>query len=228
MSMIDLPKAVFFDWDGTLVDSFAFLHAAHNHARTSLGMEPFSLKDFEGYFGQPREILYTKIYGEHRDKAKAYFEEFVFNHYAEHLKPLDGAKEVLDWFKGAGIPMGVVSNKKRELIEAEIVNYGWDDYFIALVGAAEASSDKPSPAPLALAVERGGLDVSPEEVWYVGDTENDLGCGNDFGAVCVFIESDDMYKNLSKIFKIDVHSRNCRRFLDFLLQYDEKALKTSC
>ncbi len=224
--MIDLPKAVFFDWDGTLVDSFAFLHAAHNFARMNLGMEPFTLEVFEGYFGQPREILYTKIYGEQRDSAKAYFEEFVFNNYKEHLKPLEGAKEVLDWFKAAGIPMGVVSNKKRELIEAEIVNYGWEGYFISIVGAAEAENDKPSAAPLALAVERSGLDLSPEEVWYVGDTDNDLGCGNDFGAVCVFIESQDMYNNLSKRFKIDVHAQNCKGFHDLLLQYNQKALKT--
>jgi phosphoglycolate phosphatase len=223
--MLKLPKAVFFDWDGTLVDSFGFLHAAHNHARVSLGMEPFSIEDFSGYFGQPREILYTKIYGENRDKAKEYFEEFVYGHYKEHLKPLPMAGEVLQWFKTAGISCGVVSNKKRELILAEIENYGWGEYFCSIVGAAEASEDKPSPAPLALGVIRAGIAAEPQDIWFVGDTDNDLGCGNDYGAVCIFLESQELYNKVSQNYRIDLHKENCAGFYDFLLQYNGKTVK---
>lgn len=225
--MTKLPKAVFFDWDGTLVDSFSFLHAAHNHARQQFGMPTFTLEKFSTYFGQPREKLYTEIYGEKREEAKTHFEAFVFSNYKEHLKPLPYAAEILQFFKSQNIPCGVVSNKKRELIEAEIENYSWQDFFISIVGAGEAQEDKPSSAPLKLAVDNSGLNLDPQEIWFIGDTDNDVACANDFGAQTVFIEKESLYKKLIKKHHITHHFENNQAFYDFLLQYDAKPLKTS-
>ena len=225
--MIQLPKAVFFDWDGTLVDSFSFLHAAHNYARAQFGMPSFTLEKFSEYFGQPREQLYAEIYGENKETAKTHFESFVYNNYKDHLKPLPHAEEVVRFFYEHNIPCGVVSNKKRDLIEAEIENYGWQSYFISLVGAAEAQSDKPSSLPLKLAVERMGVDFDPSDIWFVGDTDNDLACSNEFGTQTVFIEKRSLYEKLSKDFKIDHYFTDTKAFYDFLLQNAPKALLTS-
>lgn len=141
------PEAVFFDWDGTLVDSFAFLHAAHNHTRGQLGIAPFTLEDFRGYFGQPREQLYAELYGsENVDAAKGHFESYVMAHHKEGLKPVKGAQALLKTLYDMGVPCGVVTNKKKDLVEQEIINYDWGDFFISVVGAGEAEADKPSPA----------------------------------------------------------------------------------
>ena len=124
MSSYSLPKAVFFDWDGTLVDSFAFLHAAHNYTRAQFGMDSFSLDVFAMYFGQPREKLYAEIYGaDNIEAAKGHFEHYVYSNHAKDLKPLPGAKELLETLEGLGIPCGVVTNKKGDLVRKEIENY---------------------------------------------------------------------------------------------------------
>ncbi len=223
---LDKPKAVFFDWDGTLVDSFAFLHAAHNHTRAQFGMEPFALEVFEGYFGQPREKLYAEIYGaDNIEEAKGHFETYVYANHAEGLKPIVDAEEVLKALERLGVPCGVVTNKKRDLVEKEIQNYGWQDYFISVVGAGEAEADKPSSAPLLLAIERAGLDLPMPDIWYVGDTDNDLACANGAGCKSVLIAPQVEVIDLLEKYEIDLHQNNCSEFLEFLLQYETKPLK---
>ena len=218
------PQKVFFDWDGTLVDSFGFLHAAHNYARQQLGIDPFTIEDFSEYFGQPREILYVKIYGDKGEEAKKHFEHYVANNHIEGLHPIDGAEDVLKRLQALDIPCGVVTNKKRSLVEAEIESFGWTPYFDVLVGAADAANDKPSPDPLLLAIERSEQTLVNAQIWFVGDTDNDTACSNAVGSKTILIlDEEKEAKTYSKIlgkFNIDLHVRNCNKFLEFLLQYD--------
>lgn len=216
--MVKLPKAVFFDWNGTLVDSFRFLHTAHNHVRNILGIEPFTLEVFEGYFGQPREKLYKELYGDHIESAKAHFERFVLENHMKYLQPMPGAVSLLESLHKLAIPCGVVSNKKVDLIHVEIKSFDWERFFVSVVGAGEASVDKPSPAPLLLAIERSRLNLNCAEVWFIGDTDNDLQCAQAAGAISVLIAKRSDYENLSKRFRIDLHAENCDQIRAFLLQ----------
>lgn len=226
MMSIYNAKAVFFDWDGTLVDSFLFLYRAHNHTCSLLGRDNFSVKDFRGYFGQPREKLYTQLYGEHKEEAKKHFEAYVLANHTQELKAIEGSVGILKWFSKNGIPCGVVTNKKATLVRAEIEAFGWERYFCSVVGAGEAAHDKPSDAPLRLAIERAGLvDTDHSDIWFVGDTNNDLRCANTAGCPTVFIESLSEYELLSADHKIDLHFIDCQSFCDFLLQSDLKSIK---
>ena len=120
MDKLDGVKAVFWDWDGTLVDSFSFLHKTHNHVRGIFGMPEFSVAEFGNYFGKPREKLYRDIYGaENIDEAKGHFERCVIDNHHE-IKPMIGAQKLLEAFTARGIPMAVVTNKKGELVKKEI------------------------------------------------------------------------------------------------------------
>ena len=219
-----IPQKVFFDWDGTLVDSFLFLHAAHNYARQQLGIEPFAVEEFEGYFGQPREILYVKIYGDQSEEAKTHFEHYVRSNHLDGLHPIDGALEVLQTLEKLNIPCGVVTNKKRTLVEAEIKAFGWSDYFDVLIGAADAANDKPSPDPLLMAMDRSTQVLDTEQVWFVGDTDNDTACSNAVGTKTILIlDPVKEHKKTEEIlgnYHIDLHVSDCKKFHEFLLQYD--------
>lgn len=215
---VSLPKAVFFDWDGTLVDSFAFLHKTHNHVRGILGKPVFSIEEFGTYFGQPREKLYKELYGEENiEIAKGHFESYVIANHHE-IQAIEGAEEVLQELSRLGVPMGVVTNKKGDLVRKEIINHGWQDYFISVVGAGEAEHDKPSSAPLFLALEQSGLGVAPEDIWFVGDTESDLACAFGAGAPCVYIECPIKNEALIEKYKPLLIFNDCKGFGDFLLQ----------
>jgi phosphoglycolate phosphatase len=69
--------------------------------------------------------------------------------------------------------MGVVSNKQGPLLRAEALHLGWDRHFGPLIGAGDAVADKPSPAPILMALQSLGLSPAPD-IWYVGDTALDM------------------------------------------------------
>lgn len=213
------PKAVFFDWDGTLVDSLAFLESAHDHI-LSVFKQPHREKDWFGakYFGQPREYIYTDIYKERSEEAKPLFEAYVRDNHIGALEPMDGAEEMLQLLHSHNIPMGVVTNKVREFVGPEIKHFEWDPYFKSLVGANEASDDKPSAAPLLLAIERANLDIDISDVWYIGDTRADMGCAKNAGAKMVYLEylsrDDDWLEKYPPLMR----AKNCKEITAFLLQ----------
>lgn len=183
------PQAVFFDWDGTLVDTFSFLQAAHNDVMSSLGLTEIDRPDwFSSYFGKSRDFIYGSLYGDKRLEAMALFEKFVEEQRKAFLKPIEGAHEFLSLLQEQGVPACVVSNKKTGFIHAEIQLLRWEGYFEAVIGAGDASADKPSCAPFWLAKERSGIAASPEAIWFIGDTEADLACAQSAKAVAVFFD----------------------------------------
>ena len=224
LASIALPKAVFFDWDGTLVDSLAFLEAAHDHILQVFGKAPRAQGWFgDKYFGQPREFIYTDIYEAQSEEAKPLFEAYVRENHIGALQPMDGAQEMLQAFQDHGVPMGVVTNKVREFVGPEIEHFGWDAYFKSLVGANGASDDKPSAAPLLLAIDRAslqGLDIG--DIWYVGDTRADMGCAKNAGAKMVYLEYLSRDDEWLEKYPPLLRAKNCKEITAFLLQILEK------
>lgn len=219
--MIDLPKAAFFDWDGTLADSYAFLEGAHNHVRMSFGLPSFREREFEHYFGKPRDELYRIIYAPHEAEAKKRFEAYVREHHLK-LPPLPGAGDLLKTLKELGVVCGVVSNKKPEFIFMEIEHFGWEDYFVSYVGAGEASADKPSAAPLALAIEKARLTLEKNDIWFVGDTDNDLLCAREYGCKAVLVGHMPNTPQLVAEFAPELVVKGCAELRDILLQSGKK------
>ncbi len=76
---------------------------------------------------------------------------------------------------GAGLYLGVVSNKRGELLRREADHLGWDGYFGRLVGAGDAEHDKPATDPVTMALSDGAL-TPDEAVWFVGDAAIDMEC----------------------------------------------------
>lgn len=223
VALIDFPKAVFFDWDGTLVNSLAFLTKAHNYAKTQMGLPLFAGDhEFQPYLGMPRDALYADIYGARGEEAKVHFETYVHQYHTEGVKPLKGAAELLELLYDIGIPCGVVSNKRSVFLREEIKTFGWERYFKAVVGAGDAPEDKPSAAPLLFALEKSGLGVDISDVWYIGDTEFDVACAKRAGARAIVVrppyEQDKDFNVLPH--KPDLIKNSSYDFIAFLQEMD--------
>lgn len=167
-------SAVFFDWDGTLVNSLDVIVRAHNHVREAFGLEKWEMIDYFGTASQSARDLYPKIYGADAEKAMVLLYDYLGKHHLDYTTPLDGAEDLLKALKAQGIIMGVVSNKRHDVLNTEIKHMKWDRYFASVIGAGFAKKDKPHPDPLELAIKEAGLTDSPHGLLYVGDTETDL------------------------------------------------------
>lgn len=222
---ISTPSALFLDWDGTLVDSYAVLESAHNHTRHTLGFDPLPEGAFAHYFGKPRDLLYNALYPGKFEQAKAEFERYYKANHLAGIRVLPGVRQLLDFALEEGIICGVVTNKKADFIREEISHLGWDLYFAAVVGAGDAIADKPSPAPLQLAIEISGINFQKSSIWMVGDTENDLLCSSRAGCTSVLIAAKDAQAAVLKEARADLVFESCRNFQQFLLQSLKKEIK---
>lgn len=185
------PKALFFDWDGTLVDTLDFVFTAHNHVREAMGFTRWTRDEFREHTKFSSRQLYPRIYGTRAQEAMDVLERFMDDN---HLKPenlvlLNGSRDILSVAHNAGIPMAVISNKRDQFVNREVDHMGLRPYFASVIGAGVAESDKPSAAPLLYALNAAGITPGPD-VWYVGDTEPDVLCAHAAGCTAVLLHHD--------------------------------------
>ena len=169
------PKAVIFDWDNTLIDSWLAIHDAQNHTLTAFGMEPWTLEETRRRVRGSMRDSFPALFGDRWQEAgEVFYARFAARH-IETLAPLPGAEEMLEDLRAAGFHLAVVSNKKGHYLRAEAAHLGWDRYFDRLVGAFDAPRDKPAVDPVEMALEGSGI-VPGRAVWFVGDADIDLEC----------------------------------------------------
>jgi phosphoglycolate phosphatase len=220
---IRLPEVIFFDWDGTLADSYKFLEGAHNHVRRELGLNPFVGDEFKGYFGHPREKLYQELYGHEIDRAKDLFGTYVRDNHVKHLKPMPGAHELVKTCADLGIVMGIISNKKAEFLTLEIETFGWTEHFVSVMGAGDAGKDKPAADPLVKSAAEAN--VAMDLVWYMGDTDVDLQCAQNAGCKAIFLAHDTRSEEWTTLYKPFLIFKNLPEMTEFLLQSGQNPLK---
>lgn len=191
---LEKPSAVFFDWDGTLVDSLAFLTNVHNEVRTKLGIFPeLSKKEFKPYLGKPRDIIFQELYGDKAEQGKDGFAECYLKNHLNDIHLIDGAQEFLDVLCKQNIDLGVVSNKRGDFLRQEIEHLGWNTYFHdRVIGSGDTAEDKPSATPLNFAISLLGKKIDDERIWYVGDTDIDLQCAKNANVIGILYNPELM------------------------------------
>lgn len=169
------PKAILFDWDNTLVDNWITICRALNAALTAFGHAPWTEQETRHRVRHSMRDSFPALFGDRwQDARDIFYQSFRANHLAT-LKTLPGAADLLARLADAGLYLGVVSNKRGDLLRREAETLGWQGYFARLVGAGDAAHDKPAVEPVHLALSKGTL--GPDEaVWFIGDAAIDMEC----------------------------------------------------
>lgn len=189
------PRAVLFDWDNTLVDSWPTIHDALHHTFTRMGHAPWSLAEVKARTRLSLAESFPPLFGDRwQDARQLYFDRFHAIH-LDRIKPLPGAETMLDALISAGLPLGVVSNKTGATLRREVAHFGWDPRFKTVVGAGDASADKPAAAPILKALEPIGLQCGAD-IWYVGDTAMDMECARNAGCSAILLHKNDADEEL--------------------------------
>jgi phosphoglycolate phosphatase len=180
------PRAILFDWDNTLVDSWATIHEALNFVMGAMGKPAWSLVETQNRVRLSLRESFPLHFGERWEEAREiYLDRFRAIH-LERLTPLPGREAMLRSLAGQGIFLGVVSNKTGPLLRREVARLGWSGFFGSVIGAGDAAADKPACEPMHLALEPSGIPAG-EEVWFVGDTAVDMECARNSGCVGVLL-----------------------------------------
>lgn len=182
------PDAIFFDWDGTLVDSLPALNGYYNHVLNAFSKPPITIEQAKSNIRRSARDVFPEVFGDQAEDALKIFYDYVAQKHLEHLIPFSGSHDFMAELGALNIPLGIVSNKKHSFLLKEITHLGWDRYLTSNIGAGEAAKDKPEPDPLLLAATKIGLSPVQNHIWYVGDTETDMMAAQAAGFELIFIE----------------------------------------
>jgi phosphoglycolate phosphatase len=180
------PRALIFDWDNTLVDSWGTIHDALNFLMAAMEKPLWTLEETRERVRLSLRDAFPPLFGDRWEEARQiYMDRFRAIH-LERLTPLPGREAMLCALAEEGHYLAVVSNKTGHVLRAEAEHIGWSPLFGAIVGAGDCHADKPHHAPVELALRGSGISPGPD-VWFVGDTAVDMECALAAGCVPVLL-----------------------------------------
>ncbi len=113
------PRAIIFDWDNTLVDSWPCIHTAMNATLAVMGHDPWSMEDVQRRVALSLRNAFPDLFGARWEEARdIYYSQYAAIH-MERIQPLAGAIEMLTTLNEMGIRLAVVSNKTGRFLRAE-------------------------------------------------------------------------------------------------------------
>ncbi len=177
-------RGVFFDLDGTLVDTAVDMGAALNLQRQAHGLEEldFALIRPQVSHGAPAlmKLGFGLSHGDTDfDPMRRQFLETYARIVAQSSRPFSGIDELLTRLENAGILWGVVTNKPAFLTDALLSALAMTHRAAAVISGDTLALRKPHPAPLLEACRRAG--VAPWQCVYVGDARRDIEAGHNAG-----------------------------------------------
>jgi len=176
-SSLPLPRpaidAVIWDYDGTLVNTRFADEAA---VAELVGREPSAAAGAEVFWATEGQPIIQRL-------------ELAWPGRARELLPLfdqpvaprrhRGVIPVLESLRDRGLPMAVVSSRRREPLAWGLRASGLRPYFDEVIGLEDVNLPKPDPEGLLVAARR--LGVTSSRGVYIGDSEIDVEAGHRAG-----------------------------------------------
>jgi len=193
-------KAILFDMDGVLIDSFYAWYHLFNASLNHFGMNQISEEEFkQNVWGGSieRDVKYYFKKQSVSELASYYFSNF--SKFTKHSKIFPDTTPVLSELSKKNIPIGLVTNTFRKEAELLLRRFGIRNYFKVVVAGDDVKHGKPEPEMMLKACLEFG--VNPKETILVGDTKNDILSGRSAGCFVVGfkIEGDKTINSLREI-----------------------------
>lgn len=170
---------VLFDLDGTLIDTSqliidSFRYTLKRHLDLDVPTEKIVLT-----FGRPLVDILAEYSADKADVMLQTYREYNESRHDTTTKLIPGVKETLNELESAGIILGVVTGKRRQLALRGLRLFGLDAYMKIVVTPEDTDRHKPHPAPVLKALQL--LNEQPEHTLMVGDSPLDIACANAAG-----------------------------------------------
>lgn len=162
-------RAVLFDWDGTLLDSYRSDARAYLEMFHALGIS-WALDDLARHYSPDWYRVYraARLPRSRWEEAERLWRRAYKK---ESPRLLPGARRVLRALEGQ-FTLGLVTGGNRRRVRRQLRHFVLARVFRACVCCEDAPRRKPHPAPLELALRRLRLD--PDICVYVGDSGEDM------------------------------------------------------
>lgn len=172
------PRAILWDLDGVLVDSYEVWFHLLAALAEELGYPPVSREAFRAGWGQGIEADVRRFYPRHGVAELEALYAARFAAHLGHLAVIDGVGEVFGALHRRGLPSAVITNTPASMARALVARAGATPDTV--VGGTDVPRAKPAPDMVLEACAR--LGVAPRQAWVVGDTPFDRAAARAAGA----------------------------------------------
>ncbi|HKB81164.1 MAG TPA: HAD-IA family hydrolase [Thermoanaerobaculia bacterium] len=173
-------RAVLFDLDGTLVDSYAALTDAVNFAVRQHGIGDLSPQTIRSYVGEGLEVLMQRVFaGGIPDGAIESFERRYDAICCEQSRVLDDVEPTLAELEACGVAMAVCTNKPTAFSKKILESLGLTRFFRDIVGPDLAGARKPARQHVLRTLEATGCAAA--QALFVGDMPIDVQAARNSG-----------------------------------------------
>ena len=185
-------KALIFDIDGTLVDSFEVYFTVFNKGIADYNVGEVSRDDLRNLLAKGlslRQILQKVFASPIDDATYSMCREKILSLFRaaelEKVKSFPGTEELFRYLMVAGIKVGIATGRTSS-VEDETLRFkklGLDRYISAIVTSQEVEHRKPAPDAIIECAKRMGVLI--DDCIVVGDTESDIIAAKSAGAIAV-------------------------------------------
>lgn len=173
-------KVIGFDLDGTLINTLPDLTLVANSMFSAAGLPTVNQEKVLTWIGKGADIFFQNAIA-HTDKSftaeeltqmRANFDKYYATYVCEESTLFPNVKETLEQLKENGYPLVVITNKPTKLVEPVLSAFGIYHLFDETLGGQSLPKIKPHPDPMFFICNKFG--IQPEELLFVGDSENDV------------------------------------------------------
>jgi len=221
MSERILPQplaAMFFDLDGTLVDSAPDLHDALVALCAERGREPPPYEVSRAVTSRGARAIVSSGFGDlGRDAVDALLPRFIelyVDTRTARTHPFPGIEELLRKLESRGIKWGVVTNKAGFMTAPLMEQLGYAARAAAVVSGDTLPERKPHPAPLRLACWRALVDA--KQCVFVGDDPRDVEAGRAAGMYTVVAGWGYLDPEQARTWGADAYADTAAQIADWL------------
>ncbi len=187
--MVQSPRGVVFDLDGTLIDSGGDIVMAVNHALEVNDLPRAASATILRFVGDGARMLCARAAGlpdKHPevDRIVESFTAYYVDHPTEFTRWMPHARWVLDELRH--YRLAIATNKPRSTTEVVLGRLGVRSLFAAIAAGGDAPAMKPSPDPLIEIARQLALD--PGQLVMVGDGPQDVEAGRRAGCRTIGVE----------------------------------------
>lgn len=173
---------VLFDLDGTLLDSVGLIVESYRHVLRENGLPERSEAEILEGLGTLLEDQFRRWVDSEAEVARlsaAYIEHNLRVH-DSLVAPFAGVNAIVERLALGGVPLGIVTSKRRDGALKGLAALGLKERFGVIVCGDEVKHPKPHPEPVRRALL--ALELDPERAVFVGDSTHDIESGKAAGA----------------------------------------------